>query len=111
MTKSQKKLWTGLIIMALLSPIGILMPQMFKAGNAWGEWGTDTLAKLLGYVPVGLKRYVKLWKAPIADYNLGGQDATLSLQIVSYIISGFLGILAVGLVVYVISKFLAKHEK
>ena len=111
MIKTQKRLWIGLIILALLSPLGIILPQKFNAGDAWGEWGTDTLEKLLGYVPGGIKKYSELWKAPIPDYNFGGDNATMGLQIISYIVSGFLGILITGIVVYVISKLLVKREK
>ncbi len=111
MTKSEKRLWIGLIIMALLSPVGIILTETFKAGPAWGEWGTDTLGKLLGYIPAGIKHYAELWKAPIADYTLGRGNVSLFLKIVSYIISGFLGILAVALIMYLISRFLVKHEK
>ncbi len=108
MTRFQKKLWVGLIIMALLSPLGLILPEKFNSGDAWGEWGTDTLEKILGYVPEGLKKLSDLWKAPIADYNLGGENASFAVQIVSYIISGILGIALVGGVVYVISRLLVK---
>jgi hypothetical protein len=111
MIKTQKRLWIGLIILALLSPLGIILPQKFNAGDAWGEWGTDTLEKALSYVPEGLKKYSELWKAPIPDYSFGGESATMGLQIISYIVSGFLGILITGIVVYVISKLLVKREE
>ncbi|MBI5211776.1 MAG: cobalamin biosynthesis protein [Nitrospirae bacterium] len=108
MTGFQKKLWIALIIMALLSPLGIILPQKFNAGDAWGEWGTDTLEKFLGYVPEGLKKMADIWKAPIADYNLGDENASFIVQIVSYIISGILGITLVGGVVYLITRLLVK---
>ncbi|BCB95935.1 cobalt transporter [Dissulfurispira thermophila] len=110
MTSFQKKLWIGLIIMALLSPLGIILPEKFKAGDAWGEWGTDTLEKLLGYVPEGLKKLADLWKAPIADYNLGSENSPLIIQVVSYVISGILGIAIVGSVIYLISNLLVKKS-
>ncbi len=108
MTRFQKKLWIGLIIMALLSPIGILLPEKFNAGDAWGEWGTDTLEKLLGYVPEGLKKLTDLWKAPIADYNLGSESSPFIIQVLSYVVSGILGIAIVGGVIYLISRLLIK---
>ena len=111
MTKTQKKLWTGLIIMALLSPLGILLPAMFNSDGAWGEWGTETLEKLLGYVPDGLKKYADHWKAPVTDYNMGGESASITVQVISYIVSGLLGILAVSLAIYLISKVMIKNEK
>jgi hypothetical protein len=111
MTKTQKKLWTGLIIMALLSPLGILLPAMFNSDGAWGEWGTETLENLLGYVPEGMKKYADLWKAPVQDYNMGGETAHVAVQVISYIVSGLLGILVVGLAIYLISKVMIKNEK
>ncbi len=110
MTRFQKKLWIGLIIMAILSPIGIILPEKFNAGDAWGEWGTDTIEKLLGYVPEGLKRLSDIWKAPIPDYNLGGENASFGVQAVSYVISGILGIAFVGGAVYLISRLLIRAK-
>ncbi|MDP2267889.1 MAG: cobalamin biosynthesis protein [Deltaproteobacteria bacterium] len=109
MTKSQRKLWIGLLIMTLLTPLGILLPEIFPAGDAWGEWGTDALAKLIGYVPQELMRLAGLWKAPIPDYDLGGEHV-FSLRAISYMISGFLGMLAVGLAMYLIQKLMGKNE-
>ena len=111
MTVFQKKLWLGLLIMALLTPLGIYLPKKFKSGDGWGEWGTDKLKELLGYVPEGLKKLADFWKAPVRDYSFGGENAALSAQVISYIISGVLGIAAVVIVMYVITKFMGKHEK
>lgn len=111
MTKSQKKLWIGLIILALLTPLGIILPEKFKAGGAWGEWGPEALEKLIGYVPAGLKKLADLWKAPVPDYNFGGEGASMTVQVISYIASGVLGILAVALVIYLISRLILKNEK
>jgi cobalt/nickel transport protein len=111
MTKFQKKLWIGLLVLALLTPLGILLPERFKAGKAWGEWGAERLEKLVGYVPEGLKKLADLWKAPIPDYSLGGDKASMTVHVVSYIASGFLGILACAFVVFVISRLIAKHGK
>jgi hypothetical protein len=111
MTKSQKRLWIGLVVMALLTPLGIILPQLFNAGAAWGEWGVDKLEQLLGYAPQGLKKLSDLWKAPVPNYSFGGRDASMTLQIISYVASGVLGVLAVTLVVYLITRFMAKNGK
>lgn len=111
MTKSQKKLWAGIIVLAFFSPLGIILPAIFKAEDAWGEWSAETLQKVLGYVPEGLRKYSDIWKAPLPDYSFGGQGATSTQQILYYILSGMLGILITGLTVYGIAKFLGKHEK
>jgi len=111
MTRFQKKLWIGLLIMALLTPLGILLPERFKAEGAWGEWGAEKLEKLLGHVPEGLKKLTDFWKAPIPDYNFGGEGASTTIQAVSYIASGLLGIGVCAFVVFIVSRFIAKHGK
>ena len=111
MTAFQKKLWIGLLIMALLTPLGILLPEKFNAEDAWGEWGIDKLEKLLGYVPEGLKKLADIWKAPISDYNFGGEGASRAVQVLSYIASGLLGIGACVLVVFIISRLIVRHGK
>jgi cobalt/nickel transport protein len=111
MTSFQKKLWMGLLVMVLLTPLGILLPEKFKAGDAWGEWGTGKLEKLLGYVPEGLRKLANFWKAPIPDYHFGGGGASITLQAISYIASGLLGIGACVFVVYAVSRLMGKHGK
>lgn len=111
MKRLDKKLWLGLFIMALLSPLGIILPEKFKAEDAWGEWSVETLEKLLGYVPEGLKRTADIWKAPIPDYNFFGDGALLEAKSLSYVISGVLGIILTAVVVFILSKLLFKHEK
>jgi cobalt/nickel transport protein len=111
MTKSQKKLWTGLFILALLTPLGVVLPERFNAGEAWGEWGAGTLEKLLGYVPEGLRRWAGLWKAPIPGYNFGGEGASTAVQVISYIASGLIGVVAAGIVIYIISRIILKNDK
>jgi len=111
MTKTQKKLWIGLVIMALISPLGIVMSEFFNSGDAWGEWGTDSLEKLLGFVPEGLKKYAEFWKAPVPDYNVGDDESSLTVKVISYIGSGLIGILAVVFFIYAISKVVIKNGK
>ncbi len=111
MTKFQKRLWIGLLVMALLTPLGILLPERFKAEEAWGEWGIDKLQKLLGYVPEGLKKWTDFWKAPIPDYNFGGEGVSKTLHLVSYIGSGLLGVGVCVFVVWIISRLIARHGK
>lgn len=111
MTKSQKKLWIGLFILALLTPLGVILPEKINSGGAWGEWEPEKLEKLIGYVPAGLKRLSELWKAPVPDYNFGGEGASMTVQVISYIASGLIGILAVGLAIYVIARLISRNEK
>lgn len=111
MQKGRRKLWIALIILAFLSPLGIILPEKFNAGDAWGEWGVDTLQQLLGYVPAGLKRDAEIWSAPIADYNFWGEGAAMGQQIIAYILSGLLGILLAGGFLYLLAKVIFRREK
>lgn len=111
MTAFQKRLWIGLLILALLTPLGIILPERFKAGEAWGEWGTEKLEKLLGYLPEGLKKWADFWKAPIPDYNLGGEEASMTVQVLSYVVSGLLGIAICVGVVYFVSRRIVRNGK
>jgi hypothetical protein len=107
----EKKLWLWLFVMAVLSPLGIILPGKFGAEGAWGEWGVDALEKLLGYIPGGLKKTADIWAAPIRNYNFGGEGSVISTRIVSYIVSAFIGIVLAWIIVLIISRLLFKHEK
>ena len=107
----QKKLWLWLFLMAFLSPLGIILPERFNAQDAWGEWGIDAVDKLLGFIPEGMKKTADLWVAPIPDYSFGVENAALATNIVSYIISGLVGIFITSLVMIIIATLLFRHEK
>ncbi len=110
-TPFQKKLWTGLVVMALLSPIGIFLPKYFDAEDAWGEWSAEKLQELIGYIPAGLGKLADLWKAPMPDYNPAGDGAVLGIQAVWYVVSGLLGILLVAGAMYLLARLLRRHGK
>lgn len=110
MTRFQKKLWLGLGIMALISPLGLILPDKFNAGDAWGEWGTETIKKMLGFVPQGLQRLSEFWSAPLPDYSLGGEHALPAVQFLAYIVSGLVGIALTGGAILLIKKFLLNRK-
>ncbi|MDD5456287.1 MAG: PDGLE domain-containing protein [Candidatus Margulisbacteria bacterium] len=106
-----KKLWIGLGIFAALCPLGLILPAHFKAGDAWGEWGPETIQKLAGYVPSGFAKLSELWKAPLPDYSfIGWEEKPLQLLGFSYIVSAVVGIAAVAVITYAIGKFLKRKE-
>jgi cobalt/nickel transport protein len=96
--KTTTKLWIGLGILAVVSPIGLYLPDKLKAGSAWGEWGADKMKGLVGYVPAGLQKLSSLWKAVIPDYAFKGwEDKGPGHLSFAYIISALAGIaLCVG---------------
>lgn len=107
--KTATKLWIGLGILIILSPLGIFLPEYFKAGAAWGEWGIDEIQKLVGYIPKGLEKLSGLWNAPVPDYAFKGwEEKGLGHMSFAYIISAIVGIGIVVLVIMCIGKLLAK---
>lgn len=109
--KITTKLWIGLVILVALSPLGLILPEQFKAGDAWGEWDTNTIKELVGYIPQGLERLSSLWNAPMPDYALKGwEEKGLSHLSFAYIISAIVGIAIIVLVIMVIGKLLSKKN-
>ena len=110
--KITTKFWILLGVLILLSPLGLILPDHFKAGSAWGEWGSDEVKELVGYVPAGLKKLGGLWDAPIPDYAIKGwEEKGLSHLSLAYILSGILGAALVVLVVWLMGKILIKPGK
>jgi hypothetical protein len=89
----------------------LILPQHFKAGSAWGEWGPDEIKALIGYIPKGLERLASLWSAPIADYAFKGlKSGSLKTLSLSYIASAIIGVVITIGLVFLIGKFLSKKE-
>jgi len=75
--KITTKLWLGILLLALISPLGLILPAYFKAGPPFGE------SKLL-----------VLWKAPMPDYSFGAKEGCWLWQSsLAYIISAAAGII------------------
>jgi cobalt/nickel transport system permease protein len=83
------------LVTLLLVPLGLLLPNWFRAGAAWGEWGVDELKQMLGYVPHGIAQGSRLWHAPIPDYAVPGHEAT-PVSIVFVALAGTIGTAAVA---------------
>ena len=107
--KLTTKFWIGIMVLIVLSPLGLILPEHFKAGSAWGEWGADEMQKLVGYIPKGLEKLSSFWKAPMPDYAFKGwEEKGLPHLSFAYIMSAIIGIGIIVLIVMVIGKFLAK---
>jgi cobalt/nickel transport protein len=105
-----KKLWIGIGILLLLSPLGVIIPALFHAGGAWGEWGPDEIEKILGYVPAGMKRLSKIWKAPLPDYAVPCQGGGLASEGMGYILTGIVGVVAAAGLMYLLAKMVARKN-
>lgn len=105
--KNSAKLWIGLLILMILTPLGLL-----AAGTAWGEWGTEEIKGLAGYVPRGLARLSDIWRAPLPGYSFRGlEKATFLKSSLAYIVSALLGVAIVVAIVYLLGRFLASKEE
>ncbi len=109
--KTMTKLWMGIAVLIVLSPLGLILPGHFKAGDAWGEWGTDGLQELIGYVPRGLAKLSSLWSAPLPDYSFKGwEEKGVGGLSLAYIASALIGILVVACMVALVGRILSKKE-
>ena len=107
-----RKLWIGLLILALLTPLGILLPRWLGAGSAWGEWGADEVKGLVGYVPRQLERLGGLWHAPLPDYaGPGGEAASPLAQSLWYELSAIVGLGIVAGLSLLLGRLLARRER
>lgn len=108
--RTTKKLWIGIFILVLLSPLGLVLPALFGAKGAWGEWGVQQIEKLAGFVPEGMKRLAGSWKAPMPDYAVPGQGQGLAGNGFGYILSGVVGVVAVAGLMYLLTKLLVRKD-
>ena len=112
MMKIITKFWIGIVVLMILSPLGLILPEHFKSGSAWGEWGADEIQKLVGYVPKGLEKLASLWNAPMPDYAFKGcEQKGLSHLSFAYIISAAIGVFVIVLIALLIGKLLVKKGK
>ena len=100
--KTIVKLWMLIAILIVLTPIGIVLPQHFRAGAAWGEWTKDEIKALGGYLPKGMEKLSSLWNAPMSGYAKGG---------LGYIICAILGVMVISGVIFIAGKFLNKKDQ
>jgi len=106
-----KKLWIGIAVLALLSPLGLMIPALFGAGGAWGEWDIDELKKMIGYVPAGMEKLAHLWKSPMPDYTVPGQKPGLAHGSLGYIVAAIIGVVITGGLAYALAMLFGRKNK
>ena len=103
-----RKLRFGVGVLALLSPLGVILPWLGGSGAGWGEWDAAELGRLVGYVPAGLQRLGELWRAPFADYAFAGLDkGGVVLASLAYLTSAAVGVTALLVCTRICGRFLA----
>ena len=63
--KTTTKLWIGIGALALASPFGLLLPEKFKAGSAWGEWGAGEIANTGRLYPAWAAKALRPLERPL----------------------------------------------
>jgi hypothetical protein len=110
MNRFTKKILMGILLLAILTPLGLFLPFKFKAGDAWGEWSVEKIKKELGFAPRGMEKNAELWKAPLPEYSNGNVNNSLFVNSEYYILSGFVGIGLIALATFVLLKIYRKHD-
>ncbi len=108
--KTTKKLWIVIGILLLLSPLGVIIPVLFKSHGAWGEWGRDTIEKMVGFMPEGMKRLGGIWKAPMRDYEIPGQSSGLTSDSIGYVLTGVVGVAIIAGIMYLFAKLIGRKN-
>jgi len=107
-----RRLWIIVIALALLTPLGIWLPERLRAGDAWGEWGPEDVEEQVGFLPRGLGRLAGLWKAPAPDYAPPGwEEKAFALRGGAYIASALVGLAMCGAIIWLLGRWLARKEK
>jgi hypothetical protein len=106
----KRKLIIGLLLLALFSPLGLILPDMIKSKTPFGEASGDSLKKELGFLPTGLNKTEKLWKAPVKDYNISKKNQSMLGKTIIYLGSGLLGISIIAVATILLQKMYRKNE-
>jgi len=100
-----RPLVAALLVMALLTPVGIYLPEILQAGGAWGEWSVREVRRMVGYAPEGMGKTAGAWKAPVPDYGQNAPEGTpFPRRGIRYLLSAFLGISACGAAAYLLVR-------
>ena len=111
MTNIRKKLWIGIALLVLLSPLGLILPALFGAGGAWGEWGIEEIRKLAGFIPEGMKKAAERWSSPMSEYTLPGQGPGLAGKSMGYLAAAVIGAGLTAGAGWLLARLLARREK
>lgn len=88
-------------ILILTAPIGLL-----ANGTAWGEWGSEEIRNIIGFVPKGMKEGFK-FRSLIPGYGFGALNKNLA-----YILSAAAGVIIILTAFKVLEKInLKKNTK
>jgi len=105
-----RRLWLIVAALALLTPLGIWLPQRLGAGDAWGEWAAEDLQRQVGYLPRELGRLARFWSAPLPDYAPSGwEQKPFAHQGLAYVTSAFIGLAVCAAAMWLLGRWLARR--
>lgn len=81
--------------LTILTPLGLL-----AEGDAWGEWGTEDIAEMIGYTPAGMEGWE--WEAMFPDYSMAALP-----DVAAYILSAVIGV-ALLVIIFRLAAFAMK---
>ncbi len=89
---SVARLWVGLVLLSVLSPVGLL-----AGGSGWGEWGKEELLEILGYIPEGMDYLNGIWSGVFTDYSIEGLGPAAG-YVVSALVGSFLAVISIYII-------------
>ena len=106
-----KKFSFVIVLLALLSPMGIILPSIFNSKGAWGEWNGEEMNQIAGFIPKGFEKFATIWKPLFPDYSIPLLNSSnFVFELIFYIASGFIGIVIFFALFRAIKFFLKKVE-
>ena len=95
-------------VLCVATPLGLLAGSgdgwLSQFGDAWGEWGTEDVAAMVGYTPGGMANGFE-WSAIMPDYSLAGLP-----DVAAYILSAVVGVLLLIVGFKMVSSFVSNKE-
>ncbi len=105
------RLLVALALLILACPVGLVLPEIFRSGDAWGEWSPEDLGRALGYIPEGLRKLSNLWSAPLPDYSVTGLEGTgTGGASIGYIISAIIGVAVCAVAIFIVGRILLRRK-
>lgn len=111
-SREWRRFAAALAVLALLTPVGLYLPEILKAGSAWGEWSVEEVKAMVGYAPKGMERDAEAWRAPMPGYALPGRDGdSVHRRGLYYVLSAFVGIAACGGATWLLARRLTRRRR
>lgn len=101
MTAFQKKILIFIIVLSVISPLGLWLPEYFNSRDAFGEWSLTT---------TGNNGNTKSIKSPLDNYTIDKKDKSIYHQVFYYMICGIAGAGIALATTYFISKKIIKND-